>query len=413
MKTPGYKNAENFMSNKAPLLPLLPTDKVDDLTKQNSASFLLRTDPAQADSPTFKISARILQGDESLRVILRWKMTLQQVMIGLNLGTVQGKIQICEALMRGTPLTLFQTKILEQATAVHELEVGAAADAGAAAILINAGVVGAHYLTAHVRIAIDFVVSNLAPKKSLQRVKRFLRRECRKPSDMKVRTYYQHLIRMNQEELPQLPPFAPNQGLAVDELLDIILYGTPKSWSREMDRQGQDPLTMTIVQVVDFLEQIETAEEFETKTSKDNKGQGKKKPYTKTNAKSGDQKHCMIHGWGGHSSDECYKLQGDAKRHKGDGSNSKKDWKGKNSNKTWNRKADDGRDKSKKELASFQKAVKAGVQKELASIDKKRKSNKEDGEMDLHAFDAQLKEFNYGDMDDLKIDSDDDMSIHV
>ncbi len=86
---------------------------------------------------------------------------------------------------------------------------------------------------------------------------------------------------------------------------------------------------MTIVEVVDFLEQIETAEEFETKTTKDNKGQGKKKPYTKTNAKSGDQKHCMIHGWGGHSSDECYKLQGEAKRHKGDGSGSKKDWKGK------------------------------------------------------------------------------------
>ena len=136
--------------------------------------------------------------------------------------------------------------------------------------------------------------------------------------------------------------------------------------------------------------------------------------YQQGQPKSGDQKHCMIHGWGGHSSDECYKLQGDAKRHKGDGSNSKKDWKGNNSNKTWNRKADDGRDKSKKELASFQKAVKAGVQKELASIDKKRKSNKEDGEIDLHAFDAELKEFNYGDMDNLKIDDDDDdMSIHV
>jgi hypothetical protein len=413
MKTPGYKNIENFMSNKAPLLPLLPTDKVDDLTKQNSATFQLRTDPADADSPTFKISARILQGDEALRVILRWKMSLHQIMIGLNLRTAAGKIQICETLMRGTPLTLFQTKILELATRVHERFVAAEVDLVARAALIAAGVQPAHSVQVHVLEAINFVVTNLAPKKSLQRVKRFLRRECRKPSDMKVRTYYQHLIRMNQEELPQLPPFAPNQGLAVDELLDIILYGTPKSWSREMDRQGQDPLTMTIVQVVDFLEQIETAEEFETKTTRNDKSQGKKKPYTKTNAKSSDQKHCMIHGWGGHSSDECYKLQGEAKRHKGD-SNSKKDWKGKSSNKTWTRKADDGRDKSKKELASFQKAVKAGVQKELASIDKKRKSNKEDGEIiDLHAFDAQLKEFNYGDMDDLKIDSEDEMSINV
>ena len=94
MKSPGYKNAENFMSNKAPLLPLLPTDKVDDLTKQNSASYTLRSDPVDADLPTFKISARILQGDESLPVILRWKMALIQIMAGLALGTAAAKNQI-------------------------------------------------------------------------------------------------------------------------------------------------------------------------------------------------------------------------------------------------------------------------------------------------------------------------------
>ena len=100
MKTPGYKNAENFMSNKAPLLPLLPTDKVDDLTKQNSASYTLRTDPADAASPTFKITARILQGDESLRVILRWKMALHQIMTGLALANAAGKTQTCETVLR-------------------------------------------------------------------------------------------------------------------------------------------------------------------------------------------------------------------------------------------------------------------------------------------------------------------------
>ncbi len=72
------------------------------------------------------------------------------------------------------------------------------------------------------------------------------------------------------------------------------------------------------------------------------------------------------------------------------------------------RKANDGRNKSKKELASFQKSVKAGVQKELASMDKKRKATK--GDIELHAFDAELKDFNYEDMDDLKIDSDDEGS---
>jgi hypothetical protein len=228
---------------------------------------------------------------------------------------------------------------------------------------------------------------------------------------MKVRTYYQHLLRMNQEELPQLPPFAADQGLSPDELMDIILFGTPKSWSREMDRQGFDPLNMTIVQVVDFLEQIETAEDFEGNVPKrtTTNQSSKKKSYAKGEPKSGDQKHCSIHGWGGHSSAECYKLQGEAKRRRGEGSGAKKEWQNKTSNKTWTRKADDGRNQSKKELASFQKAVKAGVQKELASMDKKRKAAK--GDIELHAFDAELKDFNYEDMDDLKIDSDDEVSI--
>ena len=59
---------------------------------------------------------------------------------------------------------------------------------------------------------------------------------------MKVRTYLQHMLRMNQEELPNLPPHNTCQSLLTDELLDIILFGTPKSWQKEMERQGFDPM---------------------------------------------------------------------------------------------------------------------------------------------------------------------------
>ena len=43
---------------------------------------------------------------------------------------------------------------------------------------------------------------------------------------------------MNMGELEMLPPFRADQVLSNDELLDIILYGTPKGWQKEMDRQG-------------------------------------------------------------------------------------------------------------------------------------------------------------------------------
>ena len=63
---------------------------------------------------------------------------------------------------------------------------------------------------------------------------------------MKVRIYMQHLLRMNMGELEMLPPFRANQVLSNDKLLDILLYGTPKSWQREMDCQGFDPLLHTL-----------------------------------------------------------------------------------------------------------------------------------------------------------------------
>ena len=81
-------------------------------------------------------------------------------------------------------------------------------------------------------------------------------------------------------------------------------------------------------------------------------------------------------------------------------------------NKTWSRKAEDNKQNSKKELnAIVKKAIAKGVRKELNSIQTKRKSDDsssdEEGEINmLENMDFSLKDFNYEDMDKLKIDSD-------
>ena len=119
----------------------------------------------------------------------------------------------------------------------------------------------------------------------------------------------------------------------------------------------------------------------------------------------------MIHGTGSHTSEDCQKLKAEAKRLKSrqyqtDG---KPDY-AKSSNKSWNRKALDNKASTKQELSAYvQRKIKAGIQKELASFDKKRKPDTEEGEVEANAFDANnLADFNYEDMRDLKIDSEDD-----
>ena len=44
------------------------------------------------------------------------------------------------------------------------------------------------------------------PRKILAKVKRDVRRNMRKPHDMKICQYYQNLYRINFKELPNLPP---------------------------------------------------------------------------------------------------------------------------------------------------------------------------------------------------------------
>ena len=104
-------------------------------------------------------------------------------------------------------------------------------------------------------------------------------------------------------------------------------------------------------------------------------------------------------------------MQGLVKKHKsGDSKTASNKKKGNFSNKTWSRKADEAKEASKKDLAAFVKKQVKNQVKELASFDKKRKSSEssdeeEDGE--LMAFNADLAEFNYEDMEKLSIDEDD------
>jgi len=72
-----------------------------------------------------------------------------------------------------------------------------------------------------VRDALNKVVKNLLPNKTLQRVKRYLRREARKPVDMSVKQHIMHIYCISTEEIARCPPaFDQNQCLSDDEIID-------------------------------------------------------------------------------------------------------------------------------------------------------------------------------------------------
>ena len=220
-----------------------------------------------------------------------------------------------------------------------------------------------------------------------------------------------HILRINSQEITRLPPYFNNaQMLGEDEIVDILLFGTPKSWQREMDRQGFDPLASTPAECVAFMERIEMSEDFDgdKKVAKVNQGKGKKKSnFAKGNSEADGSKYCMLHGNNNtHDTSECKTLMAQAKKLKGNnGANNKGKGGNKGGNKTWKNNAKDKTDDSKKELAALiKKATEVIKKSELNAIEpvKKRKVNwPSEEEEELCALEAELKDFNYEDMDNM------------
>jgi len=202
-----------------------------------------------------------------------------------------------------------------------------------------------------------------------------------------------HIYRINTEEIARCPPaFDNTQCLTPDEIIDILLFGTPKSWQREMDRQGFDPLASTVTQVVEFMERIEMSEDFDGDKKVavvTKKGNNNKDKSNKGNSGADGSKYCMLHGNNNtHDTSECKSLMVQAKKLKGNnGSNQK----GKGGNKSWKNKAKDDTNDSKKELATLIKKATEVIKKgKLNAIEpvKKRKVKWPSKEEELCALDA-------------------------
>jgi len=266
-----------------------------------------------------------------------------------------------------------------------------------------------------VKDSLNKVVNNLLPNKTLQRVKRYLRREARKPLDMSVKQYIMHIYRINTKEIARCPPvYNATQCLTPDEIIDILPFGTPKSWQREMDRQGFDPLAKTVTEAVEFMEHIEMSEDFDGNkkvAAVTKKGSNKTKAQNKGSLGADGSNHCMLHGNNNtHNTLECKTLMAQAKKLKG---NNGANQKGKGGNTSWKNKAKDETNDRKKELVALvKKATELIKQGELnATVPvKKRKVKWPSEEEELCTLDAELKDFNYKDLDkmDLKGESDEE-----
>ena len=263
-----------------------------------------------------------------------------------------------------------------------------------------------------VQLVLTTIIEVMMPRHALQKVKRYLRREYRKPAGMRVRDYFQRLVFINTQELPRLPPFGNDQYFTQSDMIDILLFATPKIWQKEMDRMGFDPLTSTAIELLVFMENCEAMESYE----KNDKTVVKKPNNSKTGAKKGNklsdpkkQKWCDNHGWSNHTTADCNQNKPGFKKGNGNKAKGKVFGNKTNAKSAYQRKTDETPKEvvDTKELnAVMKKAIQQVVRQEVKSLKKKNSS-------DLHMVEAILSDFNYKEMDNMQIDSDDDRKIHA
>ena len=161
------------LGNKKTLLPLVPKATTP-LTKDNSVSLMIATDPGNmATSPKYKLSVLILKGGEPVRTMLQWKRDVVKVLHGMDIDTGANQYLMVQSLMVDTPLTLFETKAGELAATARE----AAAVAAEAAVAGSGAAIRGHhaqrYLSVdHIQTALQHMLTQLMPRRVLQRVKR-------------------------------------------------------------------------------------------------------------------------------------------------------------------------------------------------------------------------------------------------
>eukprot|EP00978_Attheya_sp_CCMP212_P030166 scaffold109963_cov63-Attheya_sp.AAC.1 len=110
--------------------------------------------------------------------------------------------------------------------------------------------------------AIKGLFQHFFPVDALKNQKRFMRRDIHKPKRWSIRQVYERLEELN-ELLPWFPPgFEVSQKFDDNEISEIIEALAPTQWLGTLKVQNFDINAHSSIQLVEFLERLETAEQI-------------------------------------------------------------------------------------------------------------------------------------------------------
>ena len=344
-------------SKQARIAPIpLARPKVYKAAVGESHKYKLRTNPTDERSSTYELTVQYFSTGTCEEWLL-FRKNLNKVIKGLHLTKGPTKFELASNLLTGDALSIFKNAQIgiENFTETNE----------------------------SFETCLDECAYAIFPSRAELYQKRYMRRSLAKPDEMTMREFMSRIQEIN-EYFPSFPPDYEGNAvgkLTESELVEIGEFAIPEEWQDTMHLHNVDPLTVGVSEFIEFCERLETLHRpsepdpaaVKRKRSTGKTRSGKSGKTVAAADDSSGEHYCMLHGYGNHSSEDCYQLKAQAKRMKSsdDGSSSKRHSKSRTHKSKYNRSSGE-KQYSKQELNTM---VNAMVNKALKGSTKKRKRN--------------------------------------
>ena len=261
------KVAEHAAKHKNYIPPPIHFDVEEDKTfkKGEFIKIDLKTNPSVDDSKTYSFQIKLLH-TATPEEILKFEDNFNMIVRGQNITAAGDKFGMMRNLLRGDALRVFESEAVTQL----------------------AGETDATFLACK-----QAVIKYSFPKNALAIQKRYMRRFMRKPRHATVREFFVRIYKMR-NRMKQFPPFQMNQEIGIDELKEIIEFGAPSLWQREIYKQDFDVAARPIEDLVDFFERLEAAEKIFVSASGQDEGNGGRRS-TKNNGQKASRSDTSDH----------------------------------------------------------------------------------------------------------------------